>query len=486
MNIDEMERIAGQGESDRVEFKKSTAELTRAGQSLCAFLNGGGGSVLIGVSPSGKITGQDVGEETHRDVAALLRRLEPPAHVDVRFLPVAGGRQVIILTAEAPREGVPWTFEGRPYQRTGRTTSVMPQERYQALLIERAHSRRRWENEPATGITLDDVDQEEVLRTLRLGVEAGRIPESTRASRSEVLSRLGLVVEGSPVNAAVVLFGKRFLPGYPQCQLRLARFRGTGKSEFQDQRQLEGSAFQILDEAMLFLRRHLPVAGRVLPGLFERADEPLFPVVALREALVNAVCHRDYSIPGGALSVGVYDDRTEIWSDGTLPFGLHVSDLKRDHPSRPRNPIVAGVLYRRGLVERWGRGTQRIVELSVLAGHPEPEFIQRAGALCVRFLPSGYVAPTRVAHDLTDRQRSILQFLDSAGAAPLRAILSSLQPASASRALRDDLYHLQRLGLIATKGRGRGAVWVLSNPPRTPSPLQEGAESDGMGRNGTE
>jgi len=110
--------------------------------------------------------------------------------------------------------------------------------------------------------------------------------------------------------------------------------------------------------AMLFLRRHLPVAGRIVPGLFEREDEPLFPLEALREALVNAFCHRDYTIAGGAVSLAIYDDRLEIWSDGTLPFGLTPEDLKRDHPSKPRNPLIAKVFYLRGVIERWG-GTDR-------------------------------------------------------------------------------------------------------------------------------
>ncbi|MHB8767287.1 MAG: ATP-binding protein [Deferrisomatales bacterium] len=237
----------------------------------------------------------------------------------------------------------------------GTTTSVMPQERYQELLLRRVHSRRRWENE-AADVLESELDSEEILRTSRLGTAAGRLPEATGLDPSDILARLGLKPGGRATNAAVVLFGTRFLPDYPQCGLRLARFKGVDKTEFLDNRQLHGHAFTILDEAMLFLRRHLPVAGRIEPGLFERVDEPLFPLAALREALVNALCHRDYSIAGGAVSLALYDDRLEIWSDGTLPFGLRPEDLKRDHASRPRNPLIAEVFYRRGLVERWGRG----------------------------------------------------------------------------------------------------------------------------------
>jgi predicted HTH transcriptional regulator len=133
------------------------------------------------------------------------------------------------------------------------------------------------------------------------------------------------------------------------------------------------------------LHRHLPISGRFEAGRLERIDELLLPTAALREALVNALCHRDYAIHGGAVNVAVYDDRTEIWSDGTLPFGLRPEDLKREHTSHPRNPFVTDVFYRRGLIEQWGRGTQKIVELCVRAGHPEPEFGEQAGSVFVRF-----------------------------------------------------------------------------------------------------
>lgn len=181
--------------------------------------------------------------------------------------------------------------------------------------------------------------------------------------------------------------------------ITFGRFSGDyrGKTEFIDQRQSQGHALALLRESLEFLRRHLPVAGRIEPGLFERVDEPLFPLLALREALVNAFCHRDYSVVEGAVSVAIFDDRLEIWSDGSLPFGLSVEQLRRDHLSRPRNPLIAEVFYRPGLIERWGRGTQRIIELCLQAGHPEPEFVDQAGTLGVRFIPSGYIAPHRIS-----------------------------------------------------------------------------------------
>jgi ATP-dependent DNA helicase RecG len=462
--LEEIERLAVQGESETVEFKATTAELRQAVESLCAFLNTRGGRVVIGVNPSGKVIGQHVSDRTQQEVANALRKIEPPIAPRCQYVDVPGtDRQIIVLTADSADDMLPFTADGRPYQRLGTTTSIMPQERYQQLLLQRLHNRTRWENTPSIEGNDVALDEEEILRTVRLGIQAGRLPERSGSDIGDLLERLGVSTQGQLLNAAMVLFGRDFLPNYPQCHLRMARFKGIDKTEFIDNRQVQGHGFALLEEALIFLRRHLPVAGRIQPGLFERADEPLFPLVALREALVNAICHRDYSQAGGAVSLAIYDDRLEIWSAGTLPFGLKVEDLKRDHQSRPRNPLIAEVFYKRGLVERWGRGTQKIVELCVAAGQPEPEFIEQAGAVGVRFLPSGYIAPYRVGLDLTSRQRELLHIIANNEPAPLRVIMQKLQNPLSEATVRSDLAHLRNSRLLLLQGRGRSATWLLNH-----------------------
>ena len=391
-----------------------------------------------------------------------MRGFEPATQILVSQAALPESDRVVLILEACPvPEARPYSFEGRSYYRSGTTTAVMPQTMYQQMLLNRAHARQRWENTPADGMAAADLDHEEILRTVRIGIAAGRLPESTGGDPGDVLDRLGLRVAGQVVNGAMVLFGKQFLPHYTQCQLRLARFKGITKTEFMDNKQIQGHAFHLLDEAMVFIQRHLPVAGRITPGIIERVDEPIFPPLAVREALVNAFCHRDYANPGGAISVGIFDDRMEIWSEGTLPFGLTVADLKRDHPSRPRNPVIADVFFRRGLVERWGRGTQTIVELCVKAGHPEPEFVEQAGSVGVRFLARAYVAPHRIDHDLTQRQREILQIL-AEEPLPLREIFARMDNPPAEATVRDDLYHLKKVGLILLQGRGRASAWLLN------------------------
>ncbi len=462
--VDIERRISG-GESATLEFKKSTGQLNRAGETLCAFLNGDGGTVIVGVTPEGRIVGQEVTDRTRREIGAMLGRFEPPPLVEVEYVDLPeSGRKLIVLGAHPPADSRPFTFDGRPYWRVETTTTVMPQEQYEALLVERIHGRRRWENQRAEGVEIDDLDHEEILRTVRLGITAGRLPEGTGTDIGEILDRLKLRDNRRVLDAAVVLFTRDPLPDYPQCKLRLARFKGTDKSEFLDNRQVYGHAFHLLEEGMDFLLRHLPISGRFEPGRVERIDEPLFPVAALREALVNALCHRDYTVTGGAVDAAIYDDRLEIWSDGTLPFNQRPQDLKGPHKSRPRNPLITGVFYRRGLVEEWGRGTQMIVNTCMRAGHPEPEFLDEAGAFGVRFLSRGYIAPHRVDQNLTDRQRDILNLVAAGQPIPLRHIVARLASPPAVATVRDDLYHLKRLGLIDSAGRGRGATWRLASP----------------------
>lgn len=461
-DLESLQQLIAEGEFETLEFKRSTGLLQAGFETLCGFLNGDGGILLFGVNNDGRIVGQTVADNTLQDVAQHIRLLEPIPQVKQLRIPVGGNKEVLAVVVDKG-DDPPYTYNGRPYMRVGNTTCRMPHSEYDQRLLTRLHSHHRWENHPAEGYTLDDLDQNEIRRTIESALQAQRL-ESTVTNPAEILERLGLKRGDILLQAAVVAYGKRLLPDYPQCALRLARFKGTMKTEFTDQRQLNGHAFLLLEEAYLFLRRHLPVAGRIQPGLFDREDQPIFPPMALREALVNAICHRDYSIAGGAISIGIFDDRLEIASTGTIPEGITVADLKRDHASRPRNPILAEVFFRRGLVERWGRGTQKIVELCQAAGHPEPQFEERAGEVVVRFLPGEYFSPPRASHDLTARQREILQVLGTGEKLAVREITAVLSEEVASRTVGDDLSMLRRLGLVDLGGHGAGARWWLKKP----------------------
>ncbi|WP_075884022.1 ATP-binding protein [Candidatus Protochlamydia sp. W-9] len=107
---------------------------------------------------------------------------------------------------------------------------------------------------------------------------------------------------------------------------------------------------------------HIPIAGRIVPGKTVREDYPLYPPLALREAVANAICHRDYTTPGGSVAIGMYDDKLEIINPEILYFDITPEKLIRPHESKPWNPIIANVFYRAGIIEKWGMGTLNIIK----------------------------------------------------------------------------------------------------------------------------
>mgnify|MGYP002780822068 FL=1 len=327
------------------------------------------------------------------------------------------------------------------------------------------HPAQRWELLPAQGVTFGDLDTREIARTVDEAVRRGRLDEPGTRDPAELLRGLGVARDGVPLNAAVALFlrSDRPVAEYGQCSVRLARFRGTTMSEFEDSREAQGSIFELLRLSQSFLRQHLPVAGRIVPTLFERVDDPIYPPEALREALANAFCHRDYALFGGAVTVAIFDDRLEIASPGGLHFGLTPVDLRHPHVSRPWNPFIARVLFRRGVIEQWGRGTLKMGELTERAGLAPPEFEERTGDLVVRFRPTRYVAPRRVEHDLTPLQRELLEILGTGppGGLALSDIRANLSSPVPERTVQHTLGTLRDLRLADSTGWARGARWRL-------------------------
>ena len=335
MTLQQITALAASGESEALEFKTSTGTRREAAMTVCAFLNQGGGQVLFGVTPDGAVVGQQVGEHTIEELSAELQRIDPPAFPKVERVSVDGGREVIVVST-IQGASRPYMYRGAAYRRVGNTTLPTSAEEYNRMLFERLHSEQRWENQPADGWSVDDLDETEILRTVRLAVQGGRLGEPPNSDDlADVVRGLGLLHEGVLLRAAAVLFGKteRLEFEMPQCLLRVARFRGTDRMEFLNNRQFNGNAFRLLSSAEQFLSDTLPIAGR-----FERTDGPLYPPLAIREALANALCHRDYSIVGGSVGIAVYDDRLEITSSGSLHFGLTPENLFGPHESRPWNP----------------------------------------------------------------------------------------------------------------------------------------------------
>jgi ATP-dependent DNA helicase RecG len=420
-NWKQLSALLRRGEGPALEFKRSTGELKEGMQTLCAFLNGSGGTVLFGIRPDGTIEGQEVSDQTLRDIAQAADRFEPPARVSIHRVKAKPARDVIAIVVEGGREMGPFVYEGHAYERVSSTTRRMPQPKYEGLLVERGHAKRRWENLPAEGLALKDLDRKEILRTRELAIQQNRISPDTSRDVGEILDRLGLRIDGVLTHAAVMLYGKRFLPNYPQCLLKLGRFRGTEIiGEIVDNRQEHMNAFAMVREGMEFLKRMMPLGARFPSGEVFREDRFPVPLDALREILLNAVMHRDYSHYSGYVAIAVFDDRIEIRSYGRLPTGITVKQLSGKHVSKPVNPLIAGAFHRTGAVEVWGRGTNRVIALCKGHGAAPPKFSEQSGFLTVSFKaqmvagssaqPESSTSPVPVQHQsLEERVLTLLR-----------------------------------------------------------------------------
>lgn len=494
MNIRKIRKMVAAGESESLEFKATAGARREAAKTVCAMLNHRGGHVLIGVSPDCQLAGQEVSGRTVERIADELRRIEPAAFPKVTRVSVNDRREIIVI-AIGEGKAKPYQYRGTAYRRLGNISTTMPAEEYQRVLIERFHSDERWEKQPAEGWGVDDLEVAEIRNTIGEAIRIGRLNEPGSREPAALLTGLGLMRAGIPLRAAAVLFGKseRLEVEMPQCRLRVARFRGLDRSDFLDNRQFHGNAFTLLANAQRFLHDTLPIASRFESGRMRRIDEPLYPPLATREALANALCHRDYSMSGGSIGLAVYDDRLEVTSPGPLHFGLTPEDLFGPHESKPWNPLVARTFYRRGIIEEWGRGTLRMAELTAGAGMPAPEIDDAGGFVTVRFRFRAPMSRIRATvrsqenevsalkkgaaeicdiyelgeHGLLEVQRAVLELLKN-GRTPLalRDIRSELPNSYSERQIRRALYRLRDLRLAACLGRGATAGWRPRMPPQ--------------------
>ncbi len=467
MKLEDIQKtIEKSGESGTVELKKSTANLKSAAQTLCAFLNGNGGTVFIGIGNDHKVIGQAVTDKTKLDISNTLKKFEPTANIEVEYIDVRKELQVIAMTAHPDSHCIPYSFVGSAYERQQADTHTMSQARYQQLLLTRNMSPISWESLPVDNINIGDLDHNEIIDIVKEGIQKHQLnPSFDGKSIEYILTKFNLLQDGKLIQAAPVLFGTNLGHGYIQCIIRMARFKGLKKETFIDKKHVIGNAFTLLREAENFISRNTAVAARIVEGQMQRVEEPEYPFKAVREALINSLCHRDYSSPGGSITLVIYDDRLELINTGLLPKGITIDQLKEVHSSHPRNPYITDTFNKRGLIEAMGMGTQQIINICVQEGIKEPEFFEQAGTFCVRLWSRSYSPVSLISEEseLTDRQKKILSLLEAGANAP-NELLNALGKDITDRTLRRDLQTLKEMGYIDAEGAGGWARrWFLIN-----------------------
>jgi ATP-dependent DNA helicase RecG len=466
MTIAQLRVMIKRGESERLEFKKSTANLSTGMQTACAFLNSDhGGTVIFGVTDDGKLVGQDVADKTRKEIAIELNKIEPHVKIAVHYVPVEAKREAIVFSVESG-EKAPYVYDGRPFARNQSTTMRMTQEEY--VYIYNRTNPTIWEKSTSNTCTLRDLDNKRIREVVQMAVYKKRLPASAiKENIPTILKKLKLLVDDKLTNAAVILFCKNEAKQFIQANVKLARFKGITKTEFRDTKAFSGNAFDLYDKSMDFLDFCLPIAARIEQGNPIRVEEPAVPYSVLREALANAFIHRDYSYPGGSIAVAVYDDRVNISNTGHLPKGVLLNELSKPHQSVQRNPLIANVFYVCGNIERWGRGTLDMIKDCKEVGNPLPQYEEVGGGFSltlplkesIRMVILQETPPVDVS-TLTDRQKKILSIL-KIEALTRQQLMKKMRTSLADRTIQLELTKLMKKGLIKPEGKTRSIVWSL-------------------------
>lgn len=433
MTIEEIKTIIARDENRVLELKKTTGELVKGMQSLCAFLNTDGGWLFFGITPKLEVLGQNVTDSTQREIAHEMTKIEPAISLPIQIIdiPERPGFSVIGIHSDAAKFGdAPYTYDGRPYYKVESTTVLMPRSMFEERLRRSNPTRFAWESQTPDNLLLEDLDESRIKGAVAYGVEKGRMPASAVTENTwALLDKFAMVENGKIKNAAAALFIKR-PTAYPQFLIRLARFRGEEKKEFIDNIRVKGNFFELLDAGMAFLFKHLSQSG-VIKGL-RREEQLEIPIEALREALTNALCHRLLDSPSGSVGIAIFDDRVEIENTGHLPNELTIETIKLPHRSYPQNPIIADALYMTAFLESWGTGVSRMVDACKAVGLPEPEYGTDGAFVWITFKRPSSVANldtnldtsldtntssdtnsdtnSDTKHDLSDKQKEVLAY----------------------------------------------------------------------------
>ena len=268
-------------ENEKIEFKKSLAELKAGLTSISAILNKhGAGELWFGVRNDGKAVGLEVSEKTLRNISQAIA-----AHIEPRIYPCVTGETIdnadCIKVAFSGWER-PYYANGRAYMRVADEDRQLSARELENLILAGKRDALRWDNE-IWGGSIDDLDEEKLKRfTERAGLAWDNFPN--------VLEKLGLIREGRPVNAAPLFFAIS-----PPMQLRCAVFAATDSATIIDRHDFDGDILELIEEAQKYILKNIHIGMR-LKGLY-REDVPEISIEALREAIINAFCHRDYRDP---------------------------------------------------------------------------------------------------------------------------------------------------------------------------------------------
>ena len=361
---------------------------------ICGFANAQGGKIYIGKDDGGKVVGvanyKDLMEEIPNKIKNNLG-----VTAEVNLLHEENEHYIEIVVASY---SVAISLRGRYYYRSGSVKQELTGVALSEFLLKRTG--HTWDDVIEPRATFADIDEKSVKAYLVMSKEKGRLPDVDGLTTEEIFDKLRLTENGQLKRAAIILFGKD--PGrfYPNTFVKIGRF-AEDDADLRFQEVEEGNLINLLRNVLAQLNHKFLIRNIEFEGFF-RIERGEYPVPALREMLLNSLVHRNYM--GSFIQIRVYDDKINIWNEGMLPEGISLESLKHSHSSRPRNPLIADVCFKGGLIDAWGRGTIKIIDTCKAADLPEPELIERDGGFLVTLFKNHFTEEQLKKLGLNERQ----------------------------------------------------------------------------------
>jgi len=446
--------LVKKGESEEIEFKKSTAQLDRALKSVCSFLNHKGGRVYFGIN-KGKIVGQGVSDQTLKSISQKIRqRIKPEISPEIKVLEIEDKKIIEVKIKEGDNK--PYYLDGIAYKRVGTENVVVPPEELERIILEKR--KRYWDSEICEEATLEDIDWGFVKEDFIPLYEktSKKIIESEPVN---LLRSLGCIKKDKTTNAGILLFGKNPQKFFINAYIALGRYKEKEVfGEKLDYKEFTRNLFQQIDNCNNYLVEHTALMSKLVPGEVRRRDIPEYGMFSVRELITNAVCHRDYEDQGGKIIIKVFDDRIEFYNIGGLPAWITPENIISEQYSR--NPTITKVLAKVEYIEELGEGWDKIIkehnEHPLNPGMPEIKST-KSSTLVTLFSTKEKFEEERYV--LNKRQREIIDYIKRNGRITTSECASLLK-VSNDTSLRE-LSKLMFLGLIDKEGVGRGTYYVI-------------------------
>jgi predicted HTH transcriptional regulator len=408
-------------------------------KTLVAFANGSGGIVLIGVEDQTRhVVGIPDPTGLESQLASwIVDRIEPRLVPEIRILPWRKKNILLVEVFPSPLRPHYLKSEGNErgvYVRVGSTNRRA--DPAQVDEIRRQVSGRSFDEDPLPEMNSEDIDF----------LAASQFFSPLRKLSRGDLKPLALLVRYQnrevPTVGAILLFGKNRLSAFPDAHLRAGVFAGTDRTRILDSQEIRSYLPGAVEEAITFIQRNTRRAIRIHGTRNEGIPE--FPLIALREAVINAIVHADYAQRGSPLRLAIFSDRIEIENPGGLPPGLTLDEL-RQGVSKLRNRVIGRVFHELGLIEQWGSGIQRMTKACLEAGLPDPVFEEIGAGFRVTF---GLIPIRKPKLESIDQ--NILALLKGTSGLSTSRIATAIQ--RTPKTARERIKRLIGLGLIMEYG----------------------------------